>query len=76
MTNRQIFNHIILERECIKNRVSCDGECKMCKFGSNLLERYDALSDVLEILKSRDPQLYFASTLEQLKGALESEGQS
>lgn len=68
MTNKELFNHIVLERECIKNRENCSKDCKNCRLCSNALDRHEALSAILDILRARDPELYFVNILQQLKG--------
>ena len=75
-TNKELYRHILLEKECVRSRSGCNKDCSHCVCGSDLLDRDAALGKILEILKARDPELYFVNDLEILKEYLENEDQS
>jgi len=61
-----LYKLLLAEKQCVRNRVDCDKQCKSCKFAVSLLELDQALNEVIEIVKARNPELYFVSTLEEL----------
>ena len=71
MTNKELFNHILAERACIRSRETCSKDCADCRLFTDLSNRDDAFSQVLEILKAREPELYFVDQINQLNQLME-----
>lgn len=67
MNNIEAYKLLLLEKECVSSRATCDKNCCSCPIGMNLHDITESLQYVLEILKARDPQLYFKDELEMIK---------
>lgn len=67
MTDRKAYSAILAELECIKHRTACDKDCTSCPFSYDLKVIEESFKYVKEVLKARDPQLYFSSDIELLK---------
>ncbi len=70
MTNKQAYTNILKEIECVKHREHCSKQCSHCGFKIDLKEMLQSLGFVKEILRSRDPELFFADTLTTLEEGL------
>lgn len=77
MTDKKALGLILLEAECIKNRASCTKVCRECPFYKDkALDLFEAIKYISEILKARNPELYFTDNIQHLKEVLENETQS
>lgn len=70
MTDTQAYSILLREIECLKNREHCSRQCSSCSFGMNKHEVYEGFGYILEILKARCPELYFADSLIKLEEKL------
>lgn len=66
MTDLAAYRFILLERECVKNRATCNKDCSSCSYSTDSKDLEKALTKCVEVLKARNPQLYLATELEQL----------
>ena len=71
MNDRKAYQHLLKERQCVRNRISCEKNCSGCPFSDDITELGKALDHVIELLKSRCPELYFVNELESLKALLD-----
>lgn len=67
MNNTEAYKLLLLEKECVSSRATCNKDCYSCPIGMNSNSITESLQYVLEILKARDPQLYFKDELEMVK---------
>lgn len=75
MNNTKAYKLLLLEKECVSSRATCDKDCCSCPIGMNSKDITESLRYVLEILKARDPQLYFKDELEIIKEMIHNENQ-
>lgn len=82
-TNRDLYRFILKESECARRRNrDCKKECKQCELYSSLTDSFRYYTDLMGILKARDPELYLVNDLELIeqilkeKGVLKNEGSS
>jgi hypothetical protein len=70
MNTREVCKYILLEQNCIRNRATCNHNCKDCPCSADLRKSEEAIDEIVNILKARDPFLYLSDNLELLKEAL------
>ena len=71
MTDGEALRHVLAEAECLRNRLCCNKNCTGCKYWFDPVKRYEAFKYVEDVLKSRNPELYFLSELDILRGGLQ-----
>lgn len=70
--NRQLYRAMLLEKECCRCRsTNPTPDCSNCKIGINQVHQIKMIDEVLDILKARDPALYFLSDLKELQEMIE-----
>ena len=66
MDTKTAFKYMLLQQACLKRRGVCKKDCIHCEFYCPPERANEAFEHILEILKSREPELYFASNLNEL----------
>lgn len=73
MTDSKAFKSILLIQHCYNSREVCNQDCHNCKYYLDLNTTNSVFNYLKDILKSRDPALYFASELQVLQELLATE---
>ena len=73
MTNKKAYKQLLIEQQCVRNRMVCEHNCRNCLYHCDILQLDKAINFVLDVLKARDPELYFIDSLEQLEILLEND---
>lgn len=72
MTVRQAYKLTLVELACIRNRATCNHQCKDCPCFCDLNLLKKALEFDVALLKAKDPMLYLADDLTELKEVLKN----
>ena len=66
MTETETYRVMLLHRKCLLNQVRCSKQCTQCDCYVSEETVVNAIDKVNEILKVRNPELYFASQVDTL----------
>lgn len=70
-SNRELFKFLIKEKRCNQQKRDCTKECSTCPL---FVEEYLSTTYcqvLMDILRSRDPDLYLADELQELESIVE-----
>lgn len=70
-SNRDLFRFLVKEKNCSLQKRDCDKNCSVCPFFTEEYLSTNYFHVLLEILRSRDPELYLVDELQELESALE-----
>lgn len=70
----QIYRILLAEAECAKKRSFCNKDCSKCDLYIKSTKLQSAYRQLIEIIKAKDPMLYFCSDVEELKALLDKGG--
>lgn len=70
MTSRQAYQFLLVAEKCLKQRATCGHNCKSCPYFCSQEELFKSLYYVKDVLKARDPMLYFQNEITQLQEVL------
>lgn len=70
MTTKRAYQLLIVTEQCLKQRATCNHDCEGCPYFCSQKELQESLCFLKDILKARDPTLYFGDELTQLKEVL------
>lgn len=74
MTLGQCYKLVLIEKECVKHRVACNHDCQSCPYFADIDQLEDALDQSLNLIKAKEPSLYFLDNLQILKEVLSNHG--
>lgn len=66
-----IYKLLLLEAECVKIRATCNHNCSSCSYSADPLKLQQALYKSIELVKAKDPTLYFIDNITELKEAIQ-----
>ena len=70
MNTKIAYKYMLLQQACLKRRSVCNKDCIHCEFYCPPVRANEAFDYTLEILKSKEPELYFISNLQYLSNLL------
>lgn len=70
MSNKDLYGFLIKELHCNKQKKDCVRNCEDCPLYTEVSVSDMCHGALIEILKSRDPELYFSNELDEIRSIL------
>jgi len=67
-TNKELFTFLVAEKQCALQKLECNRHCADCPYFTEAAQTM--YSQLIEMIKARDPELYFVDELEQIKSIM------
>lgn len=67
MTASSLYNILLKEQVCVQHRDRCDKNCKKCTLSIDTNTLNNALNEVIDIVRAKNPELYFSEQLIHLR---------
>ena len=67
-TNKELFTFLVTEKQCALQKLECNRHCADCPYFTEAAQAM--YGQLIEIIKARDPELYFVDELEQIKSIM------
>lgn len=66
-TSKDLFTFLLKEKQCALQKTECNRTCKDCPCFTDESEARGLYDQLINIIRARDPELYFVDELEHIK---------
>ena len=73
LASTELYRFILKEKACSEKKMTCSRGCKECPLYCDQPFLETAYNQVLNLIKSKDPMLYFCNEIEELRKILEGD---
>ena len=69
-TNKELYQFLLKESTCSLCKADCEKSCRDCKCYTEKQKAHSMYDQLIKIIKSRSPELYFVDDLTELENLI------